>query len=141
MIKHVYLGRFAPFHDGHKLLLTRLIEKFGIENCLILIGSTNVLNDRTPFSFIARRKMILKEFPGIKIMPVPDFNDDDVWLSEVEKLQNSLGARLIFYGGSLEDLKILSKKFETVVLIDRFTEGKNISATKIRQKMRKDGIL
>jgi nicotinamide mononucleotide adenylyltransferase len=135
-ILHVYLGRFAPFHEGHRLLLRKLISRFGVDNCLVLIGSNNVLDERTPFKYISRRKMILKEFPGIKIMPFPDVMDDEKWLDKMEDLSKKLGKKLVFFGGSKKDLEILSWRFETYVLVDRFTEGKGISATEIRKTLK-----
>ncbi len=137
---NVYLGRFAPFHEGHKILLGKLIKKFGLGGCLVLIGSTNVLNERTPFTFEARRKMIIRKFPGVKIMPFPDVGSDEMWLDNLENLQNKLGEELVFYGGSRTDLKILSRRFETHVLVDRFTEGKGISATEIRKHLKSTDI-
>ncbi len=132
---HVYLGRFAPFHEGHKILLAKLIKEFGAVNCLVLIGSTNVLNERTPFTFKSRRKMLKKHFPDVRILPLPDIGGDEKWLDKLEDLEKNLGQKLVFYGGSLEDLKILSRRFETHVLVDRFTEGKGISATEIRKNL------
>lgn len=35
-------------------------------------------------------------------------------------------------GGSKEDLEVLAERFETVILVDRFTAGKGINATAIR---------
>ncbi len=138
---NVYLGRFAPFHEGHKILLTKLIKNFGVRNCLVLVGSTNVLNERTPFTFENRRKMIKKEFPAVKILPFPDIGSDEVWLDNIEELEKELGQKLIFYGGSSEDLKILARRFETHVLVDRFTKGKGISATEIRKKLISSDLL
>ncbi len=132
---YVYLGRFSPFHEGHKMLLTKLINKFGIENCLVLIGSSNVLNERTPFKFETRKKMILKDFPDVKILPFADVDNDVVWLNNIKKLEKKLGQKFIFYGGSAKDLEVLSKGFETHVFIDRFTEGKGISGTQIRRSL------
>jgi nicotinamide mononucleotide adenylyltransferase len=132
---HVYLGRFAPFHEGHKILLTKLIKKFGVENCLVLIGSSNILNERTPFTFESRKKMIQKHFPDVRILAVADVNDDGEWLDNVEDMQKKTEPEFVFYGGSKDDLMILSRRFKTEVLVDRFTEGKGISATQIRKTL------
>src|SRR5258706_5317568 len=95
----VYLGRFAPFHSGHKILLTKLIKKFGVKNCLVLVGSSNILNERTPFRFETRKKMIKTYFPDIKILPIADVNNDDDWFKIVEKMEKKFGQKFIFYGG------------------------------------------
>lgn len=137
---HVYLGRFAPFHEGHRMLLTKLINRFGAENCLVLIGSANVLDTRTPFKFERRKEMIKEHFPHIQILPLDDVFSDEVWLGNISRLENKLAKKFVFYGGSSEDLKILAKKFETHVLVDRFKEGKGISATKIRENLKKTDL-
>jgi nicotinamide mononucleotide adenylyltransferase len=131
----VYLGRFAPFHEGHKLLLNKLISKFGLENCLVLIGSSNVLDSRTPFKYQTRKKFIQKEFPYVRILPLKDLNNDEDWLRSIENLEERIGKKFIFYGGSKKDLKIPSQKFETHVLLNRLKEGRGISATKIRKSL------
>jgi cytidyltransferase-like protein len=132
---HVYLGRFAPFHEGHRMLLNRLIKIFGINNCLVLIGSANVINGRTPFTFKERKLMIQKHFPDIKVLSLDDLDNDPDWLKSIHKLEDELKDKFIFYGGSTTDLQIISQEFETHVLVDRFTEGKGINATEIRKKM------
>jgi cytidyltransferase-like protein len=132
---HVYLGRFAPFHDGHKMLLTKLIKKFGVKNCLVLIGSSNILDKRTPFTPEHRLEMVKKHFPDIKILTFPDVGEDELWLKNLKKLEAKFKTKFIFYGGSPEDLDVLARQFETHVLVNRHKEGMGISATKIRKSL------
>ncbi len=145
----VQLGRFAPYHLGHQMVTEAMIQRHGIENCLIIIGSSNVLNDRTPFTFEQRKYFIQNIFQDIKIISIPDINPEvnqfeiktlDTWLNEIEKLETKLEARFKFYGGSQEDLRYLSKVFETEVIVDRKSKGKNISATKVREAIIKKDI-
>ena len=117
------------------MLLNKLINKFGINNCLLLIGSANIKNSRTPFTFEERKLMVNKVFPNLNILPLNDCNNDRAWLKSIHKLEDEFNEKFIFYGGSFSDLKILSLEFETHVLVDRFTEGKGINATEIRKKM------
>lgn len=137
---HVYLGRFAPLHDGHKMLLAKLIKNFGLKNCLVLIGSVNEIDDRTPFLFETRKKMVTDSFPGIRVLALPNLNNDHDWLVSITKLEKKLGHKFVFYGGSLEDLAILAERFETHVLVDRFVEGMGISATEIRKTLTKTDL-
>jgi cytidyltransferase-like protein len=140
--RHVYLGRFAPFHKGHLRLILKLIAKVGRENILILIGSSNNVNKRTPFTFEDRAKIIKVSIPEIEILPLPDGkagveyfdgSTNDMWLDSLEKLAQERKEKFIFYGGSELDLEILAQRFETRLLIDRFEEGEGLSATKIRE--------
>lgn len=134
-MKHVFLGRFAPFHKGHLILLNKLIKKFGLKNCIVMIGSSNVINERTPFTAINRAKSIKSIYPDIKIIYLKDIGDDEKWLQSIKKIENQLNESFTFYGGSKKDLEILSKKFKTKILVNRFTEGEGISATKIRETL------
>lgn len=144
--KHVYLGRFSPFHLGHKLLLQKVVDKYGIENTLVIIGSSNTLNSRTPYTYEQRREIVLKSFPGIEILPLPDAKPDllyfdgstnDLWLDSIENIARSRNEGFVFYGGSAEDLAILAERFETKILVDRKNEGGMMSATKVREAIAK----
>lgn len=54
----VYIGRFQPFHKGHKHCVENALSK--AEKLIIVIGSTNQSRTiRNPWSFKERRKMIL----------------------------------------------------------------------------------
>lgn len=138
----VLVGRFSPLHIGHQMIIDYMIRNHGIGKCLILIGSSNSISDRTPYTYKERLKMIYILYPKIKVLPLPDvepeleyFNDytNEIWLDNVKEIEKQSGDEFIFYGGSNEDLNILSQKFKTKVAIDRDCEGRGISATKIRQ--------
>ncbi len=140
--KHVYLGRFAPFHKGHYRLVAKIVEREGVGNSLILIGSSNALNTRTPYSYEDRKKIIEVSFPGIEILPLPDAKADllyfdgstnEIWLDSLVKLAKERNEKFVFYGGSKEDLEILAERFETHTIVDRYGEGENLSATKVRE--------
>ncbi len=137
---YVFLGRFAPLHLGHQKIIDKMISLYGINNCLILIGSSNVINERTPYSFLFRKKLIKTIYPKINILPLVDVNNDRLWLDIVKKLETKLKTEFIFLGGSERDLKQHWSKFKTKVLIDRETEGKGISATNVRNMLNKVNI-
>ncbi len=137
----VQLGRFAPYHLGHENITKSVLKQHG-HNTLIMIGSSNVLNSSTPFSFDQRKEMIKCVFPNINILPLPDINpyreikDDfdntfEKWLAQIKQIETDLNGEFIFYGGSEEDLHYLSKKFKTQFIIDRDNDG--ISASMIRE--------
>src|SRR3989339_1341083 len=105
----VLLGRFSPFYKGHQAQADSMIRERGLENCLIIIGSSDSYNYRTPFSYEQRREIIKQIYPGMTIIPLPDINPElvyfdgstnDQWLAEIEKLEKSMSVRFIFYGGS-----------------------------------------
>lgn len=131
-MKHVFLGRFAPFHLGHKMVVDYIISRFGIENCLLLIGSSNKIDSRTPYSFTKRRNIIKRFYPLLEILALPDVENDKKWLASLKNLERKTHDKFIFYGGSKKDLSVLSTTFETHIAINRNTKGLGISATKIR---------
>lgn len=145
--KHVYLGRFAPFHNGHKLLLSELVLRFGLENVLVLVGSTNTLNKRTPYTYEDRKEIIEVSFPKVEVLPLPDGKPNleyfdgttnEAWLDNIERIATERGERFVFYGGSELDLEVLSQRFETKVIVSR--EVLKISATQVRETIVKKDL-
>ena len=109
------LGRWQPFHDGHYALFQEIIKKTG-QVCIQIRDVQGV--DDNPFDFDTVKKNIEEklnpEFEGrFKIMMVPNITN-------------------ICYGRGV------GYKIEEVVLSE---EIQQISATKIRAKMREDGKL
>lgn len=135
---YAYLGRFAPFHLGHKMIVDKMIYEYGIKSCLLVIGSANVLDNRTPFTYSQRCEMIKSIYPKLLMVPIDDVNDDMVWLRNMHKIEKKLKTKLTFLGGSRKDLEILSISFDTHVLVDRVIQGGQISATQVRTLI-KDG--
>lgn len=140
----VYIGRFSPFHKGHEMILRKMISEYGINGCLVLIGSSTSYNERTPYTFEERRKMIATLFPKIKILPLPDINPkltifdggtNEKWLESIGQIEREMKAKFIFLGGSAQDLEILSQKFDTRVISNRDTNGLRLSATLIRDAL------
>lgn len=78
------IGRFQPFHNGHKHLIKKALEH--CEKVIIAIGSANKNDSNNPFSYTIRKKFI-QEFIKheqitdrvAKIIPSPDIPDDYVW--------------------------------------------------------------
>lgn len=126
------LGRFSPFYKGHQAQSDSMIRERGLENCLIIIGSSDSCNYRTPFSYEQRRKIIKQIYPEMKIVPLPDVNPELVyfdgstnnqWLAEIEKLEKNISVRFVFYGGSKEYLAMLAMRFMTKIVASRSGKG------------------
>ena len=84
------IGRFQPFHKGHKYLIEESLKL--ADKIIIGIGSANKSNAQNPWSWKARKKVIesflqhegLEE--GVKdIIPLFDNPDDDVWFQNLLK--------------------------------------------------------
>lgn len=143
----VFLGRVSPLHKGHQMIIDKMISDFGVKDSLVLIGSSNSKNLRTPYTFKERLRMIKKIYPRLKVIGIPDVDPDKdqfgnktliIWINELKKIEKSMGKKFVFYGGSKKDLGYLEKDFETKVIINRQKEGMKISATKIRNAILTD---
>ncbi|MGD1956178.1 MAG: bifunctional nicotinamide-nucleotide adenylyltransferase/Nudix hydroxylase [Sphingomonadales bacterium] len=87
-----FIGRFQPFHLGHKHVLD---EALAVSECvLVLVGSANVTRSpRNPFTFEERAQMLRDTYPyevetgRLIIKPLDDVTYNDVaWTSDVQKL-------------------------------------------------------
>jgi bifunctional NMN adenylyltransferase/nudix hydrolase len=92
-MKHEYdalvtIGRFQPFHNGHKAIIDAALEK--AKEVIVVIGSSFAArNIRNPFTFEERRSMIKAVFPqdNVKVVPVSDYPyDDNKWVAAVQNV-------------------------------------------------------
>ena len=108
------LGRWQPWHDGHQKLFEEILKKTGQVN--IMVRDVKGVEDN-PFDFETVKGNILtalKEYQNrVKVILVPNITN-------------------ICYGRGV------GYKIEEIVLDE---ETQKISATKIREQMRKDGKL
>jgi cytidyltransferase-like protein len=84
---YVVIGKFSPFHKGHKQLIDKLLE---IGDVMILIGSVNKINHRNFLTY--KEKMDIIEYNGYcyirngKITVIAglyDFEDNNQWVEQV----------------------------------------------------------
>lgn len=84
----VFIGRFQPFHNGHKAIVDAAIKQ--AKEVIIVVGSSFASrNIRNPFTFEERRQMIKSVFPGnnVKVVPVSDYPyDDNKWVRAVQNV-------------------------------------------------------
>jgi len=108
------LGRFQPFHEGHKKLFKRALAKHGQVAILVRDMPLSENNPWTPEDICENIEQELYEYAGkFRCYPVPNIMN-------------------ITYGRGV------GYKIEEEVLDE---ETQKISATKIREQMRKDGEL
>lgn len=84
----VFIGRFQPFHNGHKAIVDAAIKQ--AREVIIVVGSSFASrNIRNPFTFEERRQMIKSVFPdnNVKVVPVSDYPyDDNKWVRAVQNV-------------------------------------------------------
>lgn len=105
----LFIGRYQPFHDGHKALIIKGLRRVG--QACIAVRSTQGIDDKNPFDFEMVRARIesgLREFEGrFTVVPLPNITN-------------------VFYG---RDVGYTVERIE----LDAVTES--ISATDIRRRM------
>lgn len=108
----IFIGRFQPFHDGHKKLFLNALKKN--KQVTILVMDSYKINKKNPLKFnFVKRKIIesLKKYEGsFVIIKVPVVSE-------------------VIYG------RKVGYKIRKVILS---TEIQKISATKIRKRLFKD---
>lgn len=84
----VFIGRFQPFHNGHKAVIDAAIEQ--AKEVIVVVGSSFAArNTRNPFTFDERRQMIKAVFPqdNVKVVPVSDYPyDDNKWVAAIQNV-------------------------------------------------------
>ena len=135
----VYVGRFNPLHLGHIAVIRSLIETYG-EQTLLIIGSSNAPTSlRHFFSYDERKKFIKAVFPDIKVVGLPDYGDDTIWLSALDDILIAAGfdpSKTTFFGGCSEDLRFFEDANRNCSFMNRFDgTTPKVSATEVRDAL------
>jgi bifunctional NMN adenylyltransferase/nudix hydrolase len=99
----VFIGRFQPFHNGHKAVIDAALNQ--AKEVVVVVGSSFAArNIRNPFTFQERKAMIEACFdepkhfnysgaqgrnktPRIHVIPVSDFPyDDNKWVNAIQRI-------------------------------------------------------
>lgn len=145
----VFIGRFQPFHNGHKEVIKKALEL--TDNLIVLIGSSNVSRSiRNPFTFKERKALIQKCFSNNifkAILPLNDYPyNDSRWIVEVtskvydviEKPPSKVKIALI--GHTKEDTEYYLSLFPSFDYVE-VPETINLNATEIRTQYFKEGTV
>jgi bifunctional NMN adenylyltransferase/nudix hydrolase len=136
----IYIGRFQPFHNGHKYIIEEGLKISN--NIIVFCGSSNQTRTlQNPFTYTERRRFILNSFSElymnkIQIAPLDDCENDIEWIKKVEKkvqkiVGNSPENRVALIGHTKDNSSYYLKLFEKW----KYFEIKNfaeINATYIR---------
>jgi len=103
----VFIGRFSPFHNGHKAVIDAALEQ--AKQVIVVVGSSFAArNIRNPFTFQERKAMIESIYkdqtttingedigaergaytvPRVLVVPVSDYPyDDNKWVNAIQKI-------------------------------------------------------
>ncbi len=107
----VFIGRFQPFHEGHKRCVEKILSEK--DRCIILLRDTEA-TEKNPFDTEKRKAFIRAEFPDESRVIIQTIDDP--------------GADLTIYIGRDVGYELIQ--------LDAATEA--ISATDIRKKLYAD---
>ena len=128
--------RIQPLHNKHKYIIEKMLDESDV--AYLLIGSANTLDERNPFSFELREKMVRSIFPQevenkkLIILPINDINNPQKWVNYV--LSKLPVKPDMYYCGSDQDAELFTSCDVNVKELAR--EEADISATKIRQQLK-----
>ena len=74
----IFVGRFQPFHDGHKKCIEKILED--CDHCIVFARDT-VRSEKNPFGFEKCKAMIRVAFPDESKVSVQRIEDPDCELS------------------------------------------------------------
>ena len=141
----VFMGRFSPFHNGHKSIIDAALEQ--ANEVIVVVGSSFAARTvRNPFTFDERKTMIKSIFPqnNVKVVPVSDYPyDDNKWVAAVQSVVRSAmrftpdPIRIGLIGHSKDNSSYYLKIFRTWGNIE-VPNLDGINATDIREIMFND---
>lgn len=145
----VIIGRFQPFHNGHKYIIEQALLQ--AEEVLVLVGSANKApNIKNPFTFCEREEMIRATFTHpsdawspfnnnnrIAVKPLKDFiYNDELWVQEVQQLVNSAAdgttRRIVLIGHTKDESSYYLKMFPQWDFLD-VGHKERLNSTDIRE--------
>jgi adenylylsulfate kinase len=72
MAYSLFIGRWQPFHDGHKKLIQTVLNE-GKDVCVAIRDTP--ISETDPYSTDERMAMIAEAFPQVKIIVIPDIDE------------------------------------------------------------------
>jgi nicotinic acid mononucleotide adenylyltransferase len=136
----IFVGRFSPTQLGHEMVAKHMIEICGIENSLLVLGSSNAsMSFRHLFSYENRRSFLKKIFGDIQIIGMPDYPTDREWLmalDDILSLKKINPREATFFGGCEEDIHFFLEAQRKCEILNRFDGSTpRISATEVRDAL------
>jgi nicotinamide-nucleotide adenylyltransferase len=133
-MRGLVVGRFQPFHHGHRALVQHALERCG--RVVVAIGSaTEPASARNPFSAKERRMMVEAAFPRevasglVTMVDVPDLHDPPRYARHTLGLTGPVDAVFGNDEGTLELFEREGLRAERPGLVDRpLYEAKAIRA-------------
>lgn len=131
----VIVGRFQvpELHEVHKQLIETVCKQHETVFLFLGLSGTEQLTRENPLDFEMRKQMILKVFPTVNVLYVPDMADDEVWSKHLDRqIRHTLrpGQSVVLYGGRDSFIEHYTGAHDTRELeSDRIVSGTEIRRT------------
>lgn len=119
-MKYVYIGRFQPFHKGHKAVIDLTVKMMKPKDTFtIIIGSADQQEtDHNPLSASQRREMLLTELEGYPVT-ISTINDSpynyDLWVEHL--CAQLLEVKSVTHVDFLDNYKNFLQKFNNICIV------------------------
>lgn len=129
----IVCGRFqTPYlHEGHIHLIDSVIKQSN--KTIIVLGCCNKKDDRNPYTFNERVKMIKDKYPNVYFNIIMDESSNESWSDKLDSML-ALYDNPILYGSRDSFKKDYTGKYSYV----HIDEIPGISATKIREQLKEN---
>jgi nicotinamide-nucleotide adenylyltransferase len=89
MTRGFYIGRFQPFHNGHRAMVDHIVDE--VDELVFGIGSADISHTvRNPFTAGERIMMVTKAVEGVDlptyVVPIEDIDRNAVWVSHIRSM-------------------------------------------------------
>jgi len=133
----VFVGRMNPIHNGHVAVIREMVNRHGVENSLVIVGSSNApFSLRHFFTYHERKELIKKIFPEMRLVGLPDYHNDKEWLAaldDVLRVADPSLSEVTFFGGCEEDVRFFLEAGRDCTILNRFDgTTPKVSATEVR---------
>ncbi|OGI19984.1 MAG: hypothetical protein A3J06_04650 [Candidatus Moranbacteria bacterium RIFCSPLOWO2_02_FULL_48_19] len=112
----VIVGRFQvpELHAGHRYLVETAIKQ--CDHVLVVLGHTETLSERNPFSKKARHAMLKASYPKIQLAAINDELSDEQWSEKLDQIivKRFPDTDVTLYGSRDSFLAVYTGHFPTV---------------------------
>lgn len=134
MDRVLYVGRFQPFHNGHKKVVEKIANNH--KELIIVVGGTQLsYSKRHPFKMGERIEMIKNsisvEFESVYIIPVSNIDNNALWVQHVENHTPEFSN--VYTNNELVELLFEEEDYD-VKNID-WVDRDNLSGTEFRRRI------
>ena len=138
----LFIGRFQPFHLGHRSVVSQIAHD-GYDEAIIALGSAQYSSTpENPLTTAQRREIIQASLHDLdtprqftyRLIDIPDIHNDDAWVDHVLKLVHHMYGNIhVSYTGNERTARLFAEANHVVRPVEFVVQ---ISATEIRNMLK-----